>query len=325
MINIFVTGGAGYIGSHICKTLNLNGYIPVTLDNLSRGHQELVKWGPLEIGDVADENWLCEIMQKYQPAAVIHCAGFISVAESVNNPELYYKNNLATSISLLKAMVKENVKKIIFSSSCAVHGDPQKIPIQENDSCIPNTPYGHTKLLVEQTIQNYSKNLSYVNLRYFNAAGADPECETGELHQPETHAIPLAIDASINQTEFSLFGTDYATPDGTALRDYIHVTDLAQAHLLALNYLNDGKESCTINVGTGVGISVRDLIKTISQITKKNLLVKEMPRRNGDAPELIANPNRAKELLGFFPEFSDIETIVKTAFEWHRNINKFSL
>jgi UDP-glucose-4-epimerase GalE len=321
--NILVTGGAGYIGSHICKALKLSGYNPITLDNLSHGHINAVRWGALEIGDIKDEIWLRSIIQRYIPSAIIHCSGSISVDESTRHPGIYYDNNVSATIALLNAMVKEQVRQIVFSSSCAVHGHINGALINEDDVCAPTTPYGRSKWIVEQILPDYARayNLSYVSLRYFNAAGADPDREIGELHEPETHVIPLAIKAAIQGTPFTIYGMDYPTPDGTAIRDYIHVTDLAQAHLQALRYLEKEQNNCIINVGTGKGTSVRTLIDIIQHVTNKTISIKEADRRQGDVAELVANPERSQKLLKFSPSYSDIKTIIETAWQWHKSNN----
>ena len=324
---VFVTGGAGYIGSHICKALRRQSYLPVTLDNLSQGHAALVRWGPLEQGDVRDTAWLRDMLRRYAPGAVIHCAGLISVSESTSNPALYYSHNVGGTLSLLDAMVAEGTKPLIFSSSCAVHGQPETVPVREDAPCRPLSPYGRSKWIAEQAIADYAAayGISYANLRYFNAAGGDPDGETGEMHQPETHAVPLAVEAAIRNTPFMLFGTDYPTPDGTAMRDYVHVSDLATAHVMTVQYLQSGGASCTLNIGSGQGTSVRQLIDAVAGIAGRKLTVQEKARRPGDPAMLVADPALARATLGFSPAISDIRSIAKTAWQWYAALDGHAL
>ncbi len=312
--NIIVTGGAGYIGSHACKALHQAGYNPITIDNLSHGFASLVKWGALEQGDICDSEWAANILREYSPLAVMHFAGLINVAESVANPKLYMRNNVEGTLSLLAAMKQENINNLIFSSSCAVHGNIAQASITEESPCNPINPYGKSKSLAEQAIEK--SGLNAVILRYFNAAGADAEGETGEMHNPETHLIPLAIDAAIHGKSFSVFGNDYDTEDGTAIRDYIHVSDIASAHLLALAHLINNSGLYTVNIGTGKGISVTEVISAIEKIMGLPINKIYCERRAGDPPILIANNDRAKKLLGFTPTHSSIENIIKTAWKW---------
>lgn len=317
--HVIVTGGAGYIGSHICKALAGRGKVPVVLDNLTHGHEELVKFGPLEVGDISDVDWVRTMLSRYRAQTVVHCAAYTSVNESLVNPAIYYCNNIIGTLSLLNAMVAEGVKQLIFSSTCAVHGYPEHIPIREREPCRPITPYGRSKWMMEQAIADYADayGMRFMNLRYFNAAGADPAGECGEWHEPETHAIPLAIMAALSGKAFKLFGTDYNTPDGTAVRDYIHVTDLAEAHVLAAEYLAEGGQSDTLNVGTGMGTSVREIIQAVGHAARVRLNVEECPRRAGDPPELVADVSRIQSLLNFRPLYSSIESIAETAVRWH--------
>lgn len=317
-MHILVTGGAGYIGSHACKALAAAGHTPVTVDNLTRGFRELVKWGPLEQGDVLDGAWLRDVIRRYTPSAVFHFAGYISVPESVSQPELYQRNNVEGFKSLIDAM-QGNVQHLVLSSSCAVHGVPKSVPIREGDPCNPINPYGQNKWAMEQMAHEQARihGTRYMILRYFNASGADAAGETGELHEPETHAIPLAIQAALHGTPFNVYGADYPTPDRTAIRDYIHVTDLAHAHLLALNHLLAGKPSDTVNIGTGMGTSVAEMIQAVERTSGARLKLNVTERRTGDPPVLVADPSRATELLGFTPIHSDMDTIIRTAWNWH--------
>ena len=320
---ILVTGGAGYIGSHICKKLYKNGYNPVTFDNLVYGHKEAVKWGDLFIGDLLNENSLFEAFYKYKPAAVIHFAAYAYVGESVKNPSKYYRNNFTGSLNLLEAMKITGVKNIVFSSTCATYGIPKTIPIEENNAQNPINPYGKTKLFIEQMLKDYDNayGIHNIALRYFNASGADPDCETGENHFPETHLIPLALDAvSGKNNNFTIFGNDYDTPDGTCIRDYIHVDDLADAHILALEHLLNGFSSDYFNLGTGKGYSVNEIIDSIKRITGKELPFKIGIRRDGDPPILISNYEKAKNVLKWDPKYKDIDTIIQTAWNWHKLI-----
>jgi len=318
MENIIVTGGAGYIGSHICKAVRGAGMQPVTVDDLSRGFEKLVKWGPLERGDITNEAWLSAALAKWKPKAVIHCAGLISVGESVTDPDPYYHHNVTGTLTLLRAMRSAGVAQLIFSSSCAVHGHPPELPLREDAPFAPLSPYGRSKLAAEYAITDAARayGLSAAILRYFNAAGADPAGEAGELHEPETHLIPLALLAAESGGAFHLYGTDYSTPDGTAVRDYIHVTDLAQAHVQALALLTKPGTQ-VMNIGTGQGHSVQEVLRVVESVTGKKVNVQHHPRREGDPPMLVADNNRARSLLGFSPTHSSLTTIVQTAWQWH--------
>lgn len=318
---VLVTGGAGYIGSHTNKALHLKGYQTVIYDNLVYGHRENVKWGILELGDLSDQQRLEEIFQKYSIEAVIHFAAYAYVGESVHNPSKYYSNNVVNTIKLLDMMQKYKVKDIVFSSSCATYGIPSQMPITEDMQQKPVNPYGRTKWMVEQILEDYRRayGLHYCCLRYFNAAGADPDGEIGESHDPETHLIPLILDAASGKTSsVSILGTDYPTEDGTCIRDYIHVTDLADAHIRALEYLNHGGESACFNLGNGKGESVKHVIETVKKVTGKDFLVKEELRRPGDPPVLIGSSQKAQQVLGWRPQYSEIETIIQHAWNWHQ-------
>ncbi len=320
MESIVLIGGAGYIGSHTAKYLYGQGYQPVVIDNLSLGHKEAVQWGPLEIGDMTDSEFLRRVFQTYSPTAVIHFAAFAYVGESVTDPAKYYRNNVAGTLVLLDAMREAGIDRLIFSSTCATYGVPQRIPIDESNPQRPINPYGKTKLMVEQILEDYDSayGLKSVALRYFNAAGADTEAEIGEDHDPETHLIPLVLEAAAGKREhISVFGTDYSTRDGTCVRDYIHVTDLAQAHFLALEYLKEGGASDRFNLGNGLGFTVKEVIETAARITGKSIQVDYAPRRPGDPPELVGSSDKARSVLGWNPQFPSLEVILESAWRWY--------
>ncbi len=319
--SILVTGGAGYVGSHACKALAKAGYRPVVFDNLSRGHREAVRWGPLVTGELSDRAALVAAMREHSIAAVMHFAAFAYVGESVAEPEFYYRNNVIGTLNLIGAMREAGIGSIVFSSTCAVYGEPDEIPMRENVPLAPVNPYGETKLAIERALKWYGRayGIRYAALRYFNAAGADPEGEIGEGHDPETHVIPLAIRAALGQAgPISVFGNDYPTADGSAVRDYIHVADLADAHVRAFEYLDKGGDSAAINLGTGTGTSVLELIASIERIGGRKVPHKVAPRRAGDPPALVADPSLAARLLGWRATHSDIDTIVRTALAWHK-------
>jgi UDP-arabinose 4-epimerase len=315
---VLVTGGAGYIGSHVCKALSKHGYHPVVIDNLVYGHEWAVKWGPLVKGDIADRSIIDAAIKKHQPCAVIHLAAFAYVGESVENPARYYRNNIGGALSLLESMVENGIKKIVFSSSCATYGIPEMIPIKEDLPLRPINPYGHTKVMVEQMLQDFSAayGLQYISLRYFNAAGADPDAEIGELHEPETHLIPNILKAAYGEIPaVTIFGDTHETEDGTCIRDYIHVSDLAEAHVLALSAL-DKKTTGPFNLGTGKGHSVKEVVKAAESLTKRTIPFEIKPERAGDPPKLAADASRANDSLCWKPGLCAIETIVQTAIEW---------
>jgi UDP-arabinose 4-epimerase len=317
--SILVTGGAGYVGSHACKALAAAGYRPVVYDSLSRGHRGAVKWGPLIEGDLHERDRLTEAMRAHRIEAVMHFAAFAYVGESVSRPELYYRNNVVGTLSLLDAMREAGVDRIVFSSTCAVYGTPETVPIRETTAKAPLNPYGDTKLAIERALHWYgaAHGLRYAALRYFNAAGADPDDEIGENHDPETHLIPLVLRAALGRGEtLRIFGTDYPTRDGTAIRDYIHVTDLADAHVRALRRLAQGGDSIELNLGTGSGHSVREVVAAVERVTGRSVKRNEAPRRPGDPPELVADAALARERLGWRPRYSDLDTIVRTALGW---------
>lgn len=320
MQNILITGGAGYIGSHTAKALSKAGFQPIVYDNLSRGFKELVKFGPLVVGDVHDSEKLKATLNEFKPLACIHFAAFAYVGESVSNPGLYYRNNVLGSLNLIEALLAGGVKKIVFSSTCATYGQPDVELISEATPQKPINPYGHSKLMVEQLLKDFdlSHGLKSVALRYFNACGADAEGELGEMHDPEPHLIPRIIMAALGQIpHIDVMGTDYPTPDGTAIRDYIHVEDLAQAHVQAMNYLLKGAASDVFNLGTGKGTSVKQVIEAIRAVSNRDVPVNYTARRAGDPPYLVADNSKAKRLLDFEPRYVDIEKSVLTAYRWH--------
>ena len=317
---ILVTGGAGYVGSHACKALARAGYRPVAYDSLIRGHREAVRWGPLVQADLADAKRLIDTIKSFDVAAVLHFAAFAYVGESVEEPGLYFRNNVANTLTLLEAMRTSAVRHIVFSSTCATYGVPERVPITESAPQRPVNPYGESKLMVERMLHWYgaAHGFTHAALRYFNAAGADPEGEIGEAHEPETHLIPLVLEAAMGRrARIDVLGTDYPTPDGTAIRDYIHVQDLADAHVWAVQLLLRGGLSITVNLGTGIGHSVREVIAAAERVTGRRVPRREAPRRFGDPPVLVADPSRARELLGWRATHSDLDTILKTAWAWH--------
>lgn len=319
--SILVTGGAGYVGAHACKALHRAGYTPVVFDNLSTGHKSFVRWGPLIPGDIRDAEALCHTIRAYQVEAVLHFAASAYVGESVADPQKYYENNVGGSLSLLGSMLEAGCRRIVFSSSCAIYGEPETNPIEEKTRQNPVNPYGASKAMVERILCDYQKarEIDAIALRYFNASGADPEGELGELRDPETHLIPramMAIQGYIH--DFAVFGTDYPTPDGTAIRDYVHVCDLADAHVAAVRRLLAGGVGGTFNLGTGRGYSVKQVLDAIAVETGKSLPISHAPRREGDPPALVADASLSNRELGFAPRLSDIKTIVQNAWAWHR-------
>jgi UDP-glucose 4-epimerase len=321
MSTILVTGGAGYIGSHVVKELLRQKYQPIIYDNLQTGHQKATKNAPFIRGDLSDSEKLKETLQANAIDAVMHFAADCLVGESVLNPLKYFNNNVKNSIKLLEIIEDFNIKKFVFSSSAAVYGEPKKIPITEDHPCCPTNPYGETKWIFERFLQAYhdAGRLNFISLRYFNAAGADPEGELGEDHSPESHLIPLVIEAALEGTSVPVYGTDYNTPDGTCIRDYIHVTDLANAHILALRKLEQKNFSGIYNMGNGNGYSVREVIETAKKVTGRKVTAIESPRRPGDPARLVASSDKLRQELGWIPKYPDLETIIETAWEWHRN------
>lgn len=324
---ILVLGGAGYIGSHTSYLLYKRGYKVVIIDKLLHGQSFNHAWADLIIGDFADENLLKTVFNKYKIEAVMHFAALIEVGISVIKPAEFYENNVIKTLRFLKFMLKHDVKKIIFSSTCAIYGNPVKIPMDENHPFAPISPYGKNKLTVEFVLEDFSKayDLNYVSLRYFNAAGSDFENGLGEQHNPETHIIPLMLRAIKNNKTFKIFGSNYNTPDGTCVRDYIDVKDLANAHLLALNYLLDTKKSTVFNLGTGSGYSVKEMIKAAENICGKKMDVQMYERRAGDVDTLIADNKKIKNILGWQPLYSNINKIVESAWYWENRFEKYKL
>jgi UDP-glucose 4-epimerase len=322
-MKVLVVGGAGYIGSHMVKVLLHAGHDVVTLDNLSNGFRDAVVGGEFIQVDLADRDALYKVFRQGSFDAVMHFASFIQVGESVKNPAIYYCNNFSNTLNLLDTMVAHGVKRFIFSSTAAIFGEPEYVPIDEAHFARPINPYGISKWMVECALADYDRayGLKSVCLRYFNAAGADPEGELGERHEPETHLIPLVLQAaSGRRPEIAVFGRDYDTPDGTCIRDYVHVMDLCQAHLLALESLAAGGNSDAFNLGNGNGFSVEEVIAAARRVTGKDIPVKESPRRAGDPARLVANSTKAREKLGWRPQFADLDVIVKHAWEWERKV-----
>jgi UDP-glucose 4-epimerase len=320
---VLVVGGAGYIGSHTCLDLANKGFKPVVYDNFSNGHREFVQWGPAEEGDIKDRARLDEVLAKYKPAAILHFAALIEVGESVKDPVAFYENNVIGTLTLLAAAQAAGIKAFVFSSTCATYGLPQSVPLDETHRQVPINPYGQTKYIVEQALADYDKYTGFrsVVLRYFNAAGADFEGRIGEWHQPETHAIPLAIDAALGRRAgFKVFGSDYETRDGTCVRDYIHVLDLADAHVRAVEYLISGGVSVALNLGTGTGTTVKELLSTIEDVSAKPFPVEYVGRREGDSHTLVANNDKAREILGWVPQH-DLSQIISSAWNWHSKSN----
>ncbi len=318
---ILVTGGAGYIGSHACKALAHAGFVPVTYDSLERGHASAVKWGPLERGDLHDRARLEAVIRTHRPAGVMHFAAYAYVGESVEDPGLYYRNNVCGTMSLLESLRDTGVDCLVFSSTCAVYGIPDAVPIPESQSYRPINPYGRSKLMIEQILDDYRLAYGFRSyaLRYFNAAGADPDGDIGESHDPETHLIPLVLDAAAGlRPHISVFGGDYPTPDGTCIRDYIHVCDLAEAHVAALRKLLAGDRGESLNLGTGVGYSVRDVIAAAEKVTGRRIPTVLAPRRPGDPPALVADPSRAREILAWQARRSNLDDLIGDAWRWHQ-------
>jgi UDP-glucose-4-epimerase GalE len=317
-MNILVTGGAGYIGSHVCKALAQRGTLPITYDNLSRGNSWAVKWGPFENGDIGDEHRVREVLEKYRPAAVMHFAAFAYVGESVQQPLLYYNNNCAGSAVLLQAIIDVGQVPVVFSSSCATYGIPERVPITEDHPQKPISPYGRSKLFVERMLSDLgiAYSIPWVALRYFNAAGADPDGEIGEAHEPETHLIPLVLAGRLTGKPIRVFGDDYETPDGSCIRDYIHVSDLADAHVRALDYLLNGGGSCALNLANARGYSIKEVIAAAEKVVGAPIPWEAATRRLGDPPILIGNAERALALLGWKPTRSDLEIQIADAWNW---------
>lgn len=319
-MKVFVTGGAGYVGSHCCKAFAAAGWEVVVYDNLSRGWRDFVRWGPLIEGDILDGDRLKAAVAATEPDAVAHFAALAYVAESVAQPERYYRVNVCGTLNLLDAMREADVRRLVFSSTCATYGVPETTPIDETTPQAPINPYGRSKLMVERMLADHAAahGLEFAALRYFNAAGADLDGEIGERHDPEPHVIPLAIRGALSGgTPFTIHGADYDTRDGTAVRDYVHVADLAEAHVRALTYLMAGGKADFFNIGTGVGTTVAEIAAAVERMAARPLTRQAGPRRPGDPPALVASARKAAEALGWTPTRSDIDTIVSTAWRWH--------
>jgi len=321
MSTILVTGGAGYIGSHVVRELLRQNRKPAVFDNLQTGHRTAAKGALFIEGDLSDQKKLKEIFQSYSIDAVMHFAADCLVGESVQNPVKYFNNNVKNGLNLIEIMEVFKARKFIFSSSAAVYGEPNTIPIGEDHPCLPTNPYGETKWILEKVLQAFHDGgkLNFISLRYFNAAGADSDGKSGEDHSPETHLIPLVIKAALDGTSVPVLGTDYPTPDGTCIRDYIHVTDLAHAHMLALLKLDQEKISGIYNLGNGNGFSVREVIEMVKKVTGRKVASIDSARRPGDPARLVASSKKIREELGWAPNFPDLETIVETAWKWHKN------
>lgn len=321
MGQILVTGGAGYIGSQTTKRLNAAGLETVVLDNLSTGHRDFARWGAFIQGDLCDDLTLDRLFSSRTIDAVVHFAAASQVGESVHKPLFYYQNNVGGTIALLSAMRRHKVDTLVFSSSCSVYGPPFDGLLTEEHPCLPISPYARTKRMMEDVMQDMARanGLNYVALRYFNAAGADPDAEVGERHNPETHLIPLVLQVALGQRDhLDIYGDDYDTPDGTAIRDYIHVQDLADAHILALTYLQKGGDSGPINLGNGQGHSVRQVVEAARQVTGREIPVRMAARRSGDSPRLVGDATKARAVLGWSPKYADIRDIIATAWAWHQ-------
>lgn len=321
MKTVLVTGGAGYIGSHACKALHQAGYIPVTFDNLSTGWRNAVKFGPFEHGDLRDRDRLDQVFQTYRPVAVMHFAALSLVGESVADPGKYWDNNVTGSLRLIEAAVSAGCMNVVFSSTCATYGDQDNVVLNEDSQQHPINPYGASKRAIEEILRDFSVayGLNHVIFRYFNVAGADPEAEIGEFHQPETHLIPLLLQAIDGQRDaLTIHGVDYPSPDGTCIRDYVHVCDLVDAHVLGLRWLEQGQGSRVFNLGTGTGFSVREVIEEARAVTNQPVPVVEGPRRAGDCTKLVSGSSRAAQELGWTPARSTMRTMIADAWRWHQ-------
>lgn len=321
---ILIAGGAGYIGSHTNKLLNQQGYKTVVFDNLITGHREFIKCGEFVLGDLGNKEQIRLCFNQYKIKAVMHFSAFAYVEESILNPTKYYQNNVLNTMNLLDIMREFGIQYFVFSSSCSVYGIPVSLPIKEDHPRSPISPYGKSKFFIEEILKDYDKayGIKYINLRYFNAAGADPEGEIGELHEPETHIIPSTIYAALGKNDnVKIFGTDYPTKDGTCIRDYIHVVDLADAHIKALNYLVATNKSNSFNLGNNNGYSVREIIQIVRKISGKNFKIVEKERRSGDPPILISDSKRAVNRFDWIPKFPHLETIIEHAWNWYNNLH----
>jgi UDP-glucose-4-epimerase GalE len=324
--NVLVTGGSGFIGSHVCKLLAGRGFHPVVYDNLSRGHRNAAKWGSLEVGDTADYDKITQVLRRYQPIAVMHFAALTYVSESIQSPLLYYRNNVGGTLALLDAVLALRRVPFIFSSTAATYGVPDRTPIPEDHVLKPINPYGWTKLIVEQALADISSahGLPWIALRYFNAAGSDPDGEIGEEHDPETHLIPVILKAMLRGERVRIFGDDYPTPDGTCIRDYVHVMDIAEAHVLALDHLIKGGQSGVMNLANTKGYSVREVLFCAQAVCRKKVRFEVAPRRLGDPPVLIGSSHKAREVLGWRPRQSSLEQQIADAYGWFRSKRRLS-
>lgn len=326
--NILVTGGAGYIGSHACKALKKAGYVPVTFDNCSTGWQDAVKFGPFVKGDLLDRARLDDAFVEYKPAAVMHFAALSQVGESMQDPGRYWRENVTGALNLVEAAVAANCLDFVFSSTCATYGDQDNVVLDESSAQRPMNAYGASKRAVEDILRDFQSayGLRHVIFRYFNVAGADPEAEVGEFHQPETHLIPLMLDAIEGRRDaLTIFGTDYDTADGTCVRDYVHVCDLVDAHIMGLKWLEDGKKSRIFNLGTGIGFSVREVINHSHTVTNRMVPCVEGPRRAGDCAKLVSGSTRASSELGWVPQRSDLDTMIRDAWCWHKKSSHYKV
>jgi len=319
-MSVLITGGAGYVGSHALRELRAKGYDCIVLDNLSRGHRRLAQDARLTLGDIGDRKLVAGLLREAKVSAVMHFAAYAYVGESVTRPLEYYRNNVAQTLGLLECMVEAGVKKFVFSSTCATYGVPEVVPITEEHPQRPINPYGASKLMVERILRDFESayGLRSVVLRYFNAAGADPSGLIGEMHDPETHLIPLVLQVAAGERRaIEVFGTDYDTPDGTCIRDYVHVTDLAQAHVLGLRHLEAGGASEAFNLGNGNGFSVKEVIRAAERVTARRIAYDTAPRRAGDPAALVGSAAKARRILGWTPQYVELETIIETAWRWH--------
>lgn len=325
--SVLVTGGAGYIGSHISYALMQQGYQVIIIDRYDHQQHFYPSWARIIQEDFSNQKVLDQIFKNYRIQAVIHCAGSIEVGLSIKDPFIFYKNNVANTLNLIQTMLTFNVNKFIFSSTCAIYGNPQYSPMDEHHPQNPINPYGKTKQIIENMLSDFNQSygLQYISLRYFNAAGALPELGLGEQHQPETHIIPLLLHAAREQTPFTLFGSDYETKDGTAIRDYVHVRDIAQAHVLALRHLEQANPSDCFNLGTGRGWSVKEIITAVEKICRQPLKISIEKRRAGDAPVLVADATRARSILRWEPQYSDLEFMLNSAYHFHGNLRQENL
>ncbi|MGJ8546059.1 MAG: UDP-glucose 4-epimerase GalE [Sulfitobacter sp.] len=322
MQKVLVTGGAGYIGSHACKALKAAGFEPVTFDNLVTGWRDAVKFGPFEQGDLMDRARLDEVFAAHRPVAVMHFAALSQVGESMSEPGRYWRHNVLGSLTLIEAAVAAGIKDFVFSSTCATYGDQDNVVLDEDSAQLPINAYGGSKRAIEDILRDFaaSDGLNHVIFRYFNVAGADPEAEVGEFHQPETHLIPLMLDAIDGKRDaLTIFGTDYDTPDGTCIRDYVHVCDLVDAHVLGLKWLQDGKGSRVFNLGTGAGFSVREVVDHSREVTNRDVPIKIGGRRAGDCTKLVSGSTRAESELGWAPQRSNLKQMIADAWRWHQN------